>query len=126
MKSRKKDIINIIIIVSLILIYVLLATNFFYYSYGSVTDWDCQHWTIPDYFRKQFYETGTIFNNFAPNIGDGQNVYYLSYYGYLNPIVMVSFLLPFIPMKLYIELISIISMIASGVLFYLWMRKKYD
>ena len=126
MKSRKKDIINIIIIVSLILIYVLLATNFFYYSYGSVTDWDCQHWTIPDYFRKQFYETGTIFNNFAPNIGDGQNVYYLSYYGYLNPIVMISFLLPFIPMKLYIELISIISMIASGVLFYLWMRKKYD
>ena len=126
MKSRKKDIINIIIIVSLILIYVLLTTNFFHYSYGSTTDWDCQHWTIPDYFRKQFYETGTIFNNFAPNLGDGQNIYYLSYYGYLSPIIMVSFLLPFLPMKVYIEFISIASMIASGVLFYLWMRKKYN
>ena len=126
MKSRKKDIINIIIIVSLILIYVLLTTNFFHYSYGSTTDWDCQHWTIPDYFRKQFYETGTIFNNFAPNLGDGQNIYYLSYYGYLSPIIMVSFLLPFVPMKVYIEFISIVSMIASGVLFYLWMRKKYN
>lgn len=126
MKDKKQDIIHILIIVLLVVFYVLITTNFFSYSYGSATDWDCQHWMIPDYFRKQFYETGQLFSNFAPNIGDGQNIYYLSYYGYLSPIVLLSYLLPFIPMKIYIEAISVIGLLASAVLFYLWMKKKYD
>ena len=126
MKDKKQDIIYILIIVLLVVFYVLITTNFFSYSYGSATDWDCQHWMIPDFFRKQFYETGELFSNFAPNIGDGQNIYYLSYYGYLSPIVLLSYLLPFIPMKIYIEAISVIGLLASAILFYLWMKKKYD
>ena len=126
MKDKKQDIIHILIIVLLVVFYVLITTNFFSYSYGSATDWDCQHWMIPDFFRKQFYETGQLFSNFAPNIGDGQNIYYLSYYGYLSPIVLLSYLLPFIPMKIYIEATSVIGLLASAVLFYLWMKKKYD
>ncbi len=126
MKDKKQDIIHILIIVLLVVFYVLITTNFFSYSYGSATDWDCQHWMIPDFFRKQFYETGQLFSNFAPNIGDGQNIYYLSYYGYLSPIVLLSYLLPFVPMKIYIEATSVIGLLASAVLFYLWMKKKYD
>ena len=126
MKKNKQDLIYILIIVLLVVLYVLVTTNFFTFSYGSSTDWDVQHWSIPDYFRKQFYATGEIFSNFAPNIGNGQNIYYLSYYGYLSPIVLFSYLLPFIPMKIYIEGISIIGLLSSAILFYLWMKKKYD
>lgn len=126
MKTNKKDIISITIIIMFIMLFVVLITNFFSYNYGSTTDWDCQHWLIPDYFRKQFYATGNIFSNLAPNIGDGQNIYYLSYYGYLSPIIMFSYLLPFVPMKLYIEISSIIGLMATGIIFYFWMKKKYN
>ena len=126
MKNRKKDIINIIIIISFILLYVLITTHFFNFTYGSTTDWDCQHWNIPEYFRNLFYNSNKLLFDFAPNIGDGQNIYYLSYYGYLSPIVLISFLLPFVPMKLYIEIISIIGLILSACIFYYWIRKKYD
>ena len=126
MKNKKKDIINILIIVLFVLLYVVLTTKFFSLTYGSTTDWDCQHWNIPDYFRKLFYSSHNVLNDFAANLGDGQNIYYLSYYGYLSPIVLLSFLLPFIPMKLYIEVMSILGLIVSGCLFYVWIRKKYN
>ncbi len=126
MRKNKKDIISIAIIILFIVLFVVLITNFLSFNYGSMTDWDCQHWLIPDYFRKQFYATGDIFSGFAPGIGDGQNIYYLSYYGYLSPIILFSYLLPFVPMKLYIEISSIIGLIATGILFYFWMKKKYS
>ena len=112
MKNKKKDLINIAIIILFILVYATLVTKFFSSFYGSTTDWDCQHWIIPDYFRKLFYSTHNLFNNFALNIGDGQNIYYLSYYGYLSPIVLFSYLLPFVPMRIYIEVISILGLIS--------------
>ena len=126
MKKNKKDIISITIIIMFVMLFVVLITNFFSFNYGSTTDWDCQHWLIPDYFRKQFYATGNIFSNLAPNIGDGQNIYYLSYYGYLSPIILLSYLLPFVPMKLYIEVASIIGLMVTGIVFYFWMKKKYN
>ena len=126
MKNKKKDLINITIIILFILVYVTLVTKFFSSFYGSTTDWDCQHWIIPDYFRKLFYSTHNLFNNFALNIGDGQNIYYLSYYGYLSPIVLLSYLLPFVPMRLYIEAISIVGLIVSCCLFYHWISKKHN
>ena len=126
MKNKKKDLINIAIIILFILVYATLVTKFFSSFYGSTTDWDCQHWIIPDYFRKLFYSTHNLFNNFALNIGDGQNIYYLSYYGYLSPIVLFSYLLPFVPMRIYIEVISILGLIVSGCLFYYWISKKHS
>ena len=126
MKNRKKDIINLLIIISFILLYVVITTRFFNFTYGSTTDWDCQHWNIPDYFRRLFYDSHKLFFDYAPNIGDGQNIYYLSYYGYLSPIVLISYLLPFVPMKLYIEIVSIVGLMISACTFYYWIRKKYD
>ena len=125
MKEKKKDIINVIILICYVLIFVILMTKFFNYNYGSTVDWDCQHWNIPDYFRKLFYDTGNIINDFAPNLGDGQNIFNFSYYGYLSPLILLSYLLPFIPMKIYIEGISVLGLIASVLAFYYWIRKKH-
>ena len=80
--------------------YVILAalTLFFCWMFclrwgvfGAKVDWISQHSVIPDYFRKQFYETGNLFPEFAMNLGGGQNVYNYSYYGLYSPL----FLLPY-------------------------------
>ena len=52
-----------------------------YGVFGANMDWISQHSVIPDYFRKQFYETGNLFPEFAMNLGGGQNIYNYSYYG---------------------------------------------
>mgnify|MGYP000992762431 CR=1 FL=1 len=42
-----------------------------YGVFGANMDWISQHSVIPDYFRKQFYETGNLFPEFAMNLGGG-------------------------------------------------------
>ena len=101
-KLKKDDYKNIALILFLIIIYVLCITNFLNSFYGSTVDWDCQHFSIPDYFRKLFYETGNLIPNFAFNLGNGQNIFYYSYYGLLNPIILFSYFLPFVKMVDYI------------------------
>src|SRR5574344_245960 len=125
-KITKKDKIYIILL-TLILIgvvfYLLSSKNL----YGSVTDWNSQHSVIPEYFRSLFYETGDLFPDFALNLGSGQNIYNYSYYGFLNPIILFSYLLPFIDMKVYICISSILIVYASAILFYYFLRsKKYS
>lgn len=124
-KLQKRDYINLAILISFVLIFVLIL--FLNGSiFGSRIDWANQHVVYPDYFRKLFYATGKLIPSFAFNIGSGQNIFYFSYYGYLSPIVMFSYLLPFIPMYIYMPLISIISLITSIIMFYRWINDKYD
>ena len=92
------------------------------FLYGSKTDWISQHTVLADYFREKFYETGHLFPDFAINIGSGQNIYNLSYYGLLNPIILISYLFPSAPMTTYISVSSIILVIISGCLCYRWLR----
>ncbi|MFA5603982.1 MAG: YfhO family protein [Bacilli bacterium] len=117
---KKKDYIYILIIfiVGLIVALISKGSNTLY---GSQTDWLSQHWALPEYFRTLFYETGELFPNFAPNIGGGQNIYNFSYYGLLNPIILISYLLPFIKMVDYIMISSILIVVASGILLYKWL-----
>lgn len=124
-KNNKKDYISFLIIIALVLTYVLVVTKGFKYIYGSTVDWDCQHWAIPEYFRNLFYSSGKILPNFAFNIGNGQNIFYLSYYGLLSPIILLSYLFPFIKMIDYIQIISIIGVIASSILLYKWLSNKF-
>ena len=79
--------------------YVILAalTLFFCWMFclrwgvfGAKVDWISQHSVIPDYFRKQFYETGNLFPEFAMNLGGGQNIYNYSYYGLYSPLFLLS------------------------------------
>ncbi len=94
--------------------------------FGSEIDWISQHSVLPDYFRQRFYDTKELFPSFAPNLGGGQNIYHFSYYGLYSPILLISYLLPFVKMSDYIICSSICCYISSVVLFYLWIRKKCE
>ncbi len=92
--------------------------------FGSNVDWISQHSVIPDYFRQQFYETGELFPEFAANIGGGQNIYHFSYYGLFSPVILISYLFPFIKMGDYLMGASAVSLAASVELLYMWLLKR--
>ena len=120
---NKKDILYLWIIVLSFLLFVFLLSNTMY-LYGSQLDWNSQHFTIPEYFRTLFYSTKELFPDFAFNIGSGQNIYNFSYYGFLSPIVLFSYLLPFVSMQTYMIVSTIISVIISTILFYVFLKNK--
>lgn len=124
-KLVKRDYINLSCLIGFVLlfIFVLFLTG---HLFISNIDYLNQHMIYPDYFRKLFYNTGSFFPSFAFNLGMGENIYYFSYYGLLSPILILSYILPFIPMHVYIPLISFISLIASIIIFYRWINTKYD
>lgn len=124
-KLNKKDILYVIILILGVLI-LMISYSRFKYVYGSVTDWKEQHTVIPDCFRQLFYQTKQIFPSFAPNIGGGQNIYYFSYYGLLNPIILISYLIPFVSMQNYIIVSTAILVFVSVILVYLWLRRRYE
>ena len=97
----------------------------FKYAFGAALDWADQHYAIPDYFRKLFYETGELFPSFAPNIGGGENIYYLSFYGLFSPVIMFSYLLPFVSMVTYIQVSSAVLCWLGAALFYRFMRRRH-
>lgn len=94
--------------------------------YGSAMDWVSQHYPMPEYFRTLFYDTHKLFPSYAANIGAGESIYSLSYYGLYSPIIMLSYLLPFVPMAYYIMISSVAVVFASESIFYFYMRKRYD
>lgn len=92
--------------------------------FGAKVDWLSQHSVLPDYFRQQFYATGKIFPEFAANLGGGQNIYHFAYYGLYSPLILPSYLLPFVKMTDYIMMISIAGLTASVLLFYHWLKSR--
>ena len=117
--------VNTLIILFLVFLLIFHLNNPDCY-YGSTTDWLTQHVTIPEYLRNLFYQTKQLLPNFAPHLGGGVNIYYLSYYGLFSPIVLLSYLFPSISMITYIQLASIAMTILSIILFYHFIRTKYD
>lgn len=124
-KFNQKDYINILILIILFIL-ILFSIVGFKYVNGSVVDWDSQHWIIPEYFRNLFLDTGDMFPSFAFNLGGGQNIYNLSYYGLLSPLTLLSYLLPSIPMINYVETIMILVVVTSIILMYTWLRNKFE
>ena len=125
LNKHKNDIISVLtlIIISLVIILILVNfTNFF----GSKKDWLSQHIMFPDYLRKLFYDTGDFFPNFAFNLGGGQNIYNISYYGLFNPIILISYLLPFVSMITYIQFSMIVCLIVSIIFMYYFLRRRFD
>ncbi|MGE5455936.1 MAG: YfhO family protein [Ignavibacteriales bacterium] len=113
-----------LLIISAITILMILLTTGINNLFGSTSDWLLQHIIFPDYFRNLFYETGKLFPNFALNVGAGQNIYYLSYYGLLSPYILLSYMLPFIDMTYYLIVLNILIVILSGFLCYVWLMKN--
>lgn len=121
--EKKKDIIaNIIFILLFICIYFILTNT--EYIYGSVTDFKTQHYLIPEYFRNLFYTTHDLLPDFAFNLGGGQNIYYFSYYGLLNPIILLSYFFPFIKMMDYMIFTNCLIVLISTSLFYFYLKSN--
>lgn len=95
-----------------------------YGIFGSRVDWISQHSVLPDYFRRRFYQTGDLFPDMAWNLGGGQNIYNFSYYGLFSPVLLFSYLLPFVRMDAYMMVSSVLCYGISVVLFYIWTDKK--
>lgn len=127
MKSfKKRDYVYIFLIVVIFLGMVLAITHNTY-MYGSTLDWYGEHISIPEYFRTLFYHTKDLFPDFAFNIGGGQNIYNLSYYGLLSPIILISYLMPKVSMSTFISVSTIVSVLVSGILCYIFLKgKKYS
>lgn len=123
-KFCKRDLVNLLIL-ALIYIFIVLILVLPGNDYGSTTDWEIQHWAIPEYFRNRFYETGQLFPSFAAEMGAGQNIYYYAYYGLCSPFLYLSYLMPGVDMRTYFVLINIIMVLASVIIFYVWIRHEH-
>lgn len=95
-----------------------------YGIFGAKVDWISQHSVLPDYFRQQFYETGNLFPEFALNIGGGQNIYNFAYYGLYSPVILPSYLLPFVKMSDYMMAVQFLCLALSVMLMYHWLKKR--
>ena len=123
-KYSKVDYLNLSLIITsffAIFIFLLIHNGT---SYASTIDYSYQHYLIPEYFRTLFYNTKNILPSFAFNLGMGQNIFNFSYYGYLSPIILISYLLPFLKMKTYLEIASLILFVISIILCYSWISDK--
>lgn len=123
-KELKKDIIAILLyILTFIMVYSILTEN--NHIFASNIDFKTQHYLIPEYFRMQFLNTKNLLPDFSLNLGSGQNIYYLSYYGLLNPIILISYLFPKIKMLDYIIISSSLIVILSTILFYFFLKSHH-
>ncbi len=111
---------------TLIYLIVLLIFMRFDNAYGSMLDWCSQHIVFPEHFRQLFYDTGDVFPDLDPFVGGGQNIYYFSYYGLFSPITLLSYLVPFVDMSVYIQVMSILGVWLSVMLFHRFLWKRFS
>ncbi len=90
--------------------------------FGSEGDWFSQHLAIAEQFRSIFYETGQILPDFTL-AGSGSNIYDFSYYGLLRPDVLISFLLPQVPMAWILSIYAVLEIMGGSILCYCWLKK---
>lgn len=91
--------------------------------YGSEGDWISQHVAVAESLRDAMLTQRTLIPQYI-NLGGGSSVYDFAYYGLLRPDVLISCLMPSVPMVFIISGYAILCIIASAVLMYLWLIKK--
>jgi len=119
MKDDKKNYI-ILTLFTFIMILIISRGNLF----ASNVDWLSQHAIFIDYFRSLFYESKSFFPDFALAIGSGQNIYNFSYYGLFNPLMYISYIFPKLDMIIFLQIIMIIVVIISVLLFYNFLKRN--
>ena len=119
--KKEKIYISILLIIPFIFLVVLFLNG---NMFGSYVDFMNQHTSIPEYFRKLFYTTYDFFPNFAFNLGSGQNIFNFSYYFLFNPLILLSYLLPFISMVNFMMTISFINILICPLLVYKWLKAE--
>ncbi len=93
--------------------------------WGSEGDWFSQHLAVAEQFRAIFYETGRILPDYSL-AGAGSNIYDFSYYGLLRPDVLISFLLPGVPMAWILSSYAILEIAAGSILCYCWLKRHLE
>lgn len=121
LQKYKNDLL-MILLYSAIYITIALILTHGKFLFASKIDFEMQHYIFPEYFRNLFYETKDLLPDFALNIGGGQNIYNFSYYGLLNPFILISYLLPGIPMIYYLIGVSFVIAVSSTFLFYKFLK----
>ncbi len=119
-----KQNIKILIIYFFTLLSICLILTFNGYLLADRFDYINQHFVFADNLRKLFYESFDLLPDFLFNQGSGQNIYNISYYGLLNPYILFSYLVPFIPMIYYMGGIMFLVLLSSAFLFYLYLLKN--
>ena len=119
-KKNTKVYYIIIILYGIILAAILLGCG---NLYGSMTDWLGQHVVFPELFRQVFYESGQLIPNFLFQIGGGQNAFHFTYYGFLSPVILISYLLPFVDMTAYIIGASFVLYLMTGISVFIFLKR---
>ncbi len=91
--------------------------------FGSQGDWISQHVAIAETLRDAMLESKHLIPQFL-QLGAGSSVYNFSYYGLLRPDIIASCLFPKIAIRYFIAGYMILSIYASGILTYFWLRAK--
>lgn len=119
MKTKnKKNLLYIIltIIVSLLIILTISIYNSTNYLQEEIS-------TI-EYLRSLYYNNFNLIPDFATNLKNGISTYNLIEYGFLSPIVLLSYLFPFLSIKVYLNIISLILLIIISILVYNFYNRK--
>ena len=90
--------------------------------YGSDGDWLSQHVAIAESLRQSMLSTHSILPQWI-GLGGGSGIYDFAYYGVLRPDVLLSCLIPGVPMKYVISIYAMFGVMASGMLCHKWLSK---
>ena len=123
-RLNKKDYLYLAIsIISFILLVLLVTDNTFLYASTS----NQEYIYYSNYLRELFINTKELIPDFSLSINNGVNIFTLVEYGFLNPIILISYLFPFISMTNYVIGSTIILIVISTILLYKFLyNHKYS
>lgn len=111
---KHKQIINELIAFTLIVISILVFLNLNKVTIGRLdSDFATQHIRLIDYLRNNFWATHDFFQQINFNLGGSQNMVSLYYYGLYNPLIMLSYLFPFISTLYWMQIIFLIIVVLT-------------
>ncbi|MDR2748549.1 MAG: YfhO family protein, partial [Bifidobacteriaceae bacterium] len=84
-----------------------------------------QHVAFPNNFRALFYQSHNLLPQFIPNLGGGQNAFNFIYDGLVNPLIISSYLFPFLSMYHYWVILNVAIVMISTALLYIWLRNRF-
>lgn len=114
------------VLIALIYTGFLMAANVIFGLVPGIisNDWFSQHLPFIEQIRYNFQVTGELFPQLNMNLGMFQSFTTLYYHGMYNPYILLSFLVPFIPSYIWIQIIGLIivtlTSIFSNKLFKQW------
>lgn len=125
--SKKPDLFSVSVITGAFLFVVVF--NLFILrrgvAWGSDMDWSSQHFMIPEYIRMRFLETGDHHPDFAMQLGGGQNIYNLAYYGMANPLYLPAYFMPCVNMAVYVQGVSMAGVLVSALMSYYFFKRHF-